>query len=95
VIDLLDIRYVRLGTRDLDGAARFASDLLGLEPVRATATARWFRSDHRDHTLAYFDGAPDDHTVGFELRSDDELEAAAAALSNTGLAVREGNGAEC
>ena len=33
MILLRDIRYVRLGTRDLDASARFARDILGLEPA--------------------------------------------------------------
>ena len=31
MIELRDISYVRLGTRDLDGATRYATDILGLE----------------------------------------------------------------
>jgi catechol 2,3-dioxygenase-like lactoylglutathione lyase family enzyme len=34
VILLRDLRYVRLGTRDLDASARFARDILGLEPAQ-------------------------------------------------------------
>ena len=78
MINLLDISYVRLGTRDLLGAQRFARDVLGLELVRSEAAGSYFRSDNRDHTLLYFDGDPSDHTVGFELSSAAELEAAAA-----------------
>jgi catechol 2,3-dioxygenase-like lactoylglutathione lyase family enzyme len=51
VILLRDIRYVRLGTRDLDTSARFARDILGLEPAGCETNARYFRSDSRDHTL--------------------------------------------
>jgi len=32
MIFLRDLRYVRLGTRDLDASARFARDILGLAP---------------------------------------------------------------
>lgn len=95
MIQLLDIRYVRLGTRHLDQASRFARDVLGLEQVRSEAGAAYFRSDARDHTLVYFEGDPADHTVGFELRTAQELEAAAAELSNRGLAVRAGTPDEC
>ena len=31
MIFLRDLRYVRLGTRDLDASARFARDFFGLE----------------------------------------------------------------
>jgi 2,3-dihydroxy-p-cumate/2,3-dihydroxybenzoate 3,4-dioxygenase len=95
MIRLGDIGYVRLGTRDLEAATRFARDVLGLQLAREDGGARYFRSDARDHTLVYFDGDPGDHTLGFELRSVDALEAAAAVLSDAGLRVRTGTAAEC
>ena len=69
MINLLDIRYVRLGTGNLDLAEGYARDVLGLELARNEAGGRYFRSDNRDHTLVYFEGDPRDHTVGFELRT--------------------------
>lgn len=95
MINLLDIRYVRLGTRDRQQADCYASEVLGLQRVRHEARASYFRSDDRDHTLVYFEGDPSDHTVGFELRTADELDAAAAELSNFGVAVRAGTVEEC
>lgn len=95
MIKLLDIRYVRLGTRDRQQADRYASEVLGLQRVRHEARASYFRSDDRDHTLVYFEGDPSDHTIGFELRTADELEAAAAELSNRGVPVRAGTAEEC
>lgn len=87
MIDLWDIRYVRLGTRDLDAADRYAREVIGLELARDEGGARYYRSDDRDHTLVYFEGDPRNHTVGFELRSAAELDAAAAQLSDVGLRV--------
>lgn len=95
MIDLRDIRYVRLGTRDLAAAHRFAREIVGLEFAREESGARYFRSDERDHTLVYFDGDPGDHTVAFGMRSAAELDAAASLLSNAGVAVRAGDAAEC
>jgi 2,3-dihydroxy-p-cumate/2,3-dihydroxybenzoate 3,4-dioxygenase len=95
MINLLDIRYVRLGTGNLDLADGYAHDVLGLELARNEAGDRYFRSDNRDHTLVYFEGDPRDHTVGFELRTAGELEAAAAELSNSGIEVRPGSPDEC
>ena len=91
MIDLLDIRYVRLGTRDLDAADRFAREVVGLELAREEAGARYYRSDDRDHTLVYFEGDPRDHTAGFELRDAAQLDAAASALSDRGFTVRPGS----
>lgn len=95
MVNLLDIRYVRLGTRDRTTAEAFAHEILGLETVRKEAGASYFRSDNRDHTLVYFEGDPRDHTVGFELRNADELERAAAELSNAGIDVRLGSADAC
>lgn len=95
MIDLLDIRYVRLGTRDLQAATRFATDIIGLELVRKTADSAYFRSDSRDHTLCYFEGDPTDHTLAFEVASDAALDGALAALTEAEVEVREGTAQEC
>jgi 2,3-dihydroxy-p-cumate/2,3-dihydroxybenzoate 3,4-dioxygenase len=95
MIDLWDIRYVRLGTRDLDSATRYARSVVGLELGREEAGARYFRSDGRDHTLVYFEGDPSDHTVGFELRDQAALESAAVQLDAAQVVVRTGSAEEC
>ncbi len=95
MINLWDIRYVRLGTRDRVAADHFATKIVGLELAREEAGLTYFRSDNRDHTLVYFEGNPTDHTVGFELRSKAELDAAGAELSNAGIDVRLGSADEC
>lgn len=95
VIDLHDIRYVRLGTRNLAAANQYALEILGLERVRTEAGAHYYRSDNRDHTLVYFEGDPADHTVGFELRTAGELDAAVSLLSNAGVDVHAGSAEQC
>lgn len=95
MIDLQDIRYVRLGTRDLAAADRFAREVVGLELARVEAGARYYRSDDRDHTLVYFEGDPDDHVVAFELRDAAALEAAATALSDARHPVQHGSAEAC
>ncbi len=95
MVNLLDIRYVRLGTRDLTGATRFVRDVVGLELARAEGSAHYFRSDARDHTLVYFDGDPADHATGFELRDAAELDHAAAFLEQRGMRVARGTATEC
>jgi len=94
-MQLQDICYVRLGTRDLDAADRFARDVLGLEQAHRSPAIRHYRSDERDHTLAYFEGDQDDQTVGFELRGTDAMDAAAAKLAAVGVTVRRGSAEEC
>jgi 2,3-dihydroxy-p-cumate/2,3-dihydroxybenzoate 3,4-dioxygenase len=95
MIHLNDIRYVRLGTRDLDAASRYAETVLGLEPAERNRGSRYFRSDARDHTLVYFVGDPRDHTAGFEVADVAALDAAAAEIETQGLPVRRGTRSEC
>ncbi len=95
MIDLHDIRYVRLGTPDVDSAARYCTEILGLQKVRTIGDAVYFRSDNRDHTLVYFEGDANDHTTAFELRSLEALEAAKEELEEAGRPVRWGTDAEC
>jgi hypothetical protein len=51
----MDIRYVRLGTRDLAMADRFVRGIVGLEFAREDHGARHDPSDNRDRTLACVD----------------------------------------
>lgn len=95
MIALRDITYVRLGTRDLDGACRYATEILGLEIAERSAGAVYFRSDAREHTLCYFEGDPSDQVAAFELGTRAELDAAAAQLERLGHAVHAGRADEC
>ncbi|MGH8688488.1 MAG: VOC family protein [Burkholderiales bacterium] len=95
MILLRDIRYVRLGTRDLDAAASFARHVLGLEPAGCDTNARYFRSDARDHTLVYVKGDPGEHATAFELDSAAALDAAGEALERLHRDVRWGTREGC
>jgi 2,3-dihydroxy-p-cumate/2,3-dihydroxybenzoate 3,4-dioxygenase len=95
MITLKDIRYVRVGTRDMDSAVGFATRIVGLELDVRERGAAYLRSDGRDHTLVYLDAAPDDHTVGFELDSLEELDEAGAELERAGFPVHAGTTCEC
>jgi 2,3-dihydroxy-p-cumate/2,3-dihydroxybenzoate 3,4-dioxygenase len=94
MINLLDVSYVRLGTRDLEGATRFAVDYLGLEISEHGEAAVCFKSDAREHTLCYFEGNPADQAVAFEVRDQADLDAAASELVRLGHAVRSGTESE-
>jgi 2,3-dihydroxy-p-cumate/2,3-dihydroxybenzoate 3,4-dioxygenase len=95
MIHLKDIRYVRLGTRNLDEALRYATRILGLEPVGRDGDALYFRGHTCDHTLVYFKGDPRDHTAGFEVETQAELDAAGAQLEALGHAVKWGTPDGC
>lgn len=95
MIALHDLRYVRLGTADLDGAVRYATEILGLQLARREGKSAYLRADDRDHTLVYTQGDPGDHVAAFEVRTAAELDAAAAELDRAGHAVRAGGKIEC
>jgi 2,3-dihydroxy-p-cumate/2,3-dihydroxybenzoate 3,4-dioxygenase len=95
MIQLFDIRYVRLGTADMEHALTFATRILGLELGDRDSGAAYLRSDDRDHTLVYVDAPAHEHTVGFELPTMDALDAAAAELDSAGIAVKAGTASEC
>src|SRR6202161_3756621 len=97
MINLHDIRYARLGTQDLESAIRFATEIVGLQLVAREGKTAYFRSDKvdvrgdtRDYTLAYVEGDPADHTIGFDLVDADDLDKVGAALEAAGRPVRLG-----
>ncbi|HVZ51025.1 MAG TPA: VOC family protein [Pseudolabrys sp.] len=94
MIKLQDVSYVRLGTRDLEGAGEFATDYLGLEVSERGRGSLYFKSDEREHTLCYFEGDPADQVVAFEIGSRGELDQAAAELERLGHAVHRGTAEE-
>lgn len=95
MIAIEQLRYVLLGTSDLAGAAEFAQRTLGLEPVDRTASHATFRSDGRDHTLAFLADDPGLQAVGFEVREPKTLDVALDALRARGLRVGRGTAEEC
>jgi 2,3-dihydroxy-p-cumate/2,3-dihydroxybenzoate 3,4-dioxygenase len=94
MIDLQRVCYVRLGTRDIEGATQFATDVLGLEIGEVVKDAVYFKSDEREHTLCYVEGDPRDQAVAFEVASRAVLSAAAAELERLGHAVHAGTSSE-
>ncbi|OWT61796.1 VOC family protein [Candidimonas nitroreducens] len=94
MIHLHDIRYVRLGTANLQDAVRYATQVLGLEIARKEGKAVYLRSDNRDHTLCYFEGDPRDHSVAFDVDTPEELDHALASLTGGGYTARRGTADE-
>lgn len=95
MIELKDVCYARLGTRDLEGATTFATDFLGLEVGERTQDSVYFRSDDRGHTLCYFEGDPEDQTVAFEVEDEAALMAAADTLDRLDVRVEHGTERDC
>ena len=94
MINLQRVSYVRLGTRDIEGAMRFATDVLGLEIAEVSKGAVYFKSDEREHTLCYCEGDPHDQAVAFEVGSRAALSAAASELERLGHPVHAGTPSE-
>lgn len=92
--DFRDIRYVRIGSDDLDESISFATRILGLELVRREGDAAYLRGDDRDHNVVFVEGRNSGHVVGYELNSMAALEAAATLLDNAGITVRHGTADE-
>ena len=91
MIEIEQLRYVRLGTRDLPAAVDFAQRILGQQLIEKTDTQAAFRSDFRDPTLVYEVGDPSRQAIGLEVRSPDVLERAVAALAAQGIAATPGD----
>ncbi|MBV8752754.1 MAG: VOC family protein [Hyphomicrobiales bacterium] len=85
MIEVEQLRYVRLGTRDLPAATDFAQRILGLQLIEKNDEQATFRSDFRDHTLVYEAGDPAQQSVGLALRTEAALESAVAALAAHGI----------
>ena len=93
MVELEQLRFVRLKPADLAQAADFATRVLGLEPVNRTPETATFRSDYRDYTLAFSqDRVP---SVGFEVRYSSDLDAAQKALGQFGLSTGRGSAEDC
>lgn len=92
------LRYVRLSVDNLGQAADFAQRVLGLEPIDRTDNMATFRSDFRDHTLAFVAGAPGSQApqcTGFEVRYSTDLNDAAERLSKLGITTQRGTADQC
>jgi 2,3-dihydroxy-p-cumate/2,3-dihydroxybenzoate 3,4-dioxygenase len=90
MINLRDVSYVRLGSRDLESAETFATSCLGLQVAERGRKALYLRSDDRSHTLCYTEGDPADQAVGFEIEDEASLQEAATTLESLGHHVEAG-----
>ena len=95
MIELEQLRYVRLVADNLGGAADFAQRVLGLEPIDRNPELATFRSDFRDYTLAFATGSRAVQSVGLEVRHSHDLDAALAGLRRLGLSANRGSTEDC
>ena len=92
--DLHDIRYVRIGSDDLDESVRFATEILGLELMERDRDAAYLRGDDRDHNICYTRGRDSGQVTGWEIGSMEALDRAAAGFETAGVQVRAGTAEE-
>jgi 2,3-dihydroxy-p-cumate/2,3-dihydroxybenzoate 3,4-dioxygenase len=95
MVELQQLRYVRLVADNLDDAADFAARVLGLEPIDRKPELASFRSDFRDHTLAFATGERAVQSVGLEVRYPQDLDAALEGLRGLGLSAGRGSAEDC
>lgn len=80
------LRYVHLGSRDPEAAARFAVDRLGMAVVSNEGGAWQLRDDARAFSLSFSGGR--EQAVGLKVRSAEALDVIAERLSARGIASR-------
>ena len=95
MVELEQLRYVRLIADNLGGAADFAERVLGLEPIDRNQELATFRSDFRDYTLAFVTGDRAVQSVGLEVRYPRDLEAALEGLRGLGLSAGRASAEDC
>ncbi|MEW2165617.1 VOC family protein [Streptomyces sp. NPDC007084] len=92
MIELTDIAYVRSGVADLEGATRFATEIVGLELAEKTEDGvAHLRADHRHHCLALVQGTSGVLASGFEVADSDALALAETELESRGFRVTRGS----
>ena len=94
-IPIVQVCYLRLGSRKIEESARFATDILGLQRVGAVDGDIALRSDHLYHRICLTEGPPEQQSVGLELPDETYLEPARAALLAAGFPVRDADANEC
>ena len=95
MVELEQLRYVRLVADNLGGAADFATRVLGLEPIDRNPEVATFRSDFRDYTLVFATGDRAVQSVGLEVRYPRDLDAALDGLRALGLSAGRGSAEDC
>jgi 2,3-dihydroxy-p-cumate/2,3-dihydroxybenzoate 3,4-dioxygenase len=95
MVELQQLRYVRLPAENLGSAADFAQRVLGLEPLDRNQQLATFRSDFRDYTLAFIAGERAVQSIGLEVRHAEDLETALEGLRERGLPNGRGSPEDC
>jgi 2,3-dihydroxy-p-cumate/2,3-dihydroxybenzoate 3,4-dioxygenase len=82
-----DLRYLRVEVNDLDAAARFASELFGLQVADRTESQAMFRSDARNYAIC-FSRPGDGEAVALTVAESGDLDRLAERLTTAGHTPR-------
>ena len=82
-----DLRYLRVEVDDLDAAARFASELFGLQPADRTESQAMFRSDARNYAIC-FSRRRDGEAIALTVAESADLDRLAERLTAAGHSPR-------
>jgi 2,3-dihydroxy-p-cumate/2,3-dihydroxybenzoate 3,4-dioxygenase len=82
-----DLRYLRVEVDDLDAAARFASELFGLQVADRTESRAMFRSDARNYAIC-FSRRGDGEAVALTVADSADLDRLAERLTAAGYSPR-------
>jgi len=91
---MVSVAYLRVASREPQAAARFATEILGLERVAAVNGEIALRSDGRYRTLSLVD-VESESSVGIELCDEAALAEAEFVLESAGFAARRATADEC
>lgn len=90
-----DLRYIRIAMPELEPAARYAADILGLQPAGHEPGRAWFQSDFRSYSLCLEEGSSAPDAVALTVSLADELDIVAADLEKAGFPARRLSLDEC
>lgn len=90
-----DLRYIRIAMPELEPAARYAADILGLQPAGHEPGRAWFQSDFRSYSLCLEEGSSAPDAVALTVSLADELDIVAADLEKAGFPARRLSQDEC
>lgn len=87
-----ELAYIGIEASDLPAWQRFATQIIGMQPVVSEADRLTYRLDDRAHRILIEQGPADDLAFcGYECSSDADLDAIVESLRRAGITVEEGD----
>ncbi len=86
--EIIRLGYVAISVPDVERAARFYTEVIGLERVTQNREAVYLRCNEHHHALALFEGKPRSlHHLGLEVNDHDVLAALRERLVRQGVSI--------